>query len=175
MPPEGNPQVDPRPAGGKAWVLWLIALLLMGIWLVRGSQSSVATVDYSEFKRRLQAGEITQVELTKDRVLATDKKGGHFGTVRVDDPDLVGELEERHVPYRGRAESDWGSVASLLLFFVAPIAVMWFLFSRRMRPGAGIMAIGKTRARLVAEEGTGVTFKDVGGGDEAVRERRGSR
>src|SRR5262249_62436031 len=58
----------------------------------------------------------------------------------------------------------------MLLFFFAPIVLVWFLIGRRMRPGAGMMAIGKTRARLVAEEGTGVTFVDVAGVDEAVEE-----
>ena len=37
-----------------------------------------------------------------------------------------------------------------------------------MKPGAGMMSIGRSRAKLVAEEGTGVTFADVAGVDEAV-------
>src|SRR5262249_11843138 len=39
----------------------------------------------------------------------------------------------------------------------------------RMRPGAGVMQIGKSKAKLVAEK-TGVTFDDVAGVDEAVDE-----
>src|SRR5215470_10475486 len=58
----------------------------------------------------------------------------------------------------------------MLLFFFAPLALVWFLIGRRMRPGAGMVAIRKTRAKLVAEEGTGVTFNDVAGVDEAVEE-----
>ena len=42
-----------------------------------------------------------------------------------------------------------------------------------MKPGAGMMSIGRSRAKLVAEEGTGVTFADVAGVDEA--ERRAAR
>ena len=41
----------------------------MAVWLLRGNpSSSVPSIDYSEFKRRVEAGEITQVELGKDRI-----------------------------------------------------------------------------------------------------------
>ena len=142
----------------------------MAVWLLRGSQSSVPSIDYSEFKRRLGNGEITQVELAKDRIVATDKQGGKIAVNRVDDPTLTKELDDKKIPYRGKAESDWGNLVGMLLFFFGPIALVWFLIGRRMRPGAGMMAIGKTRAKLVAEEGTGVTFNDVAGVDEAVEE-----
>jgi cell division protease FtsH len=144
----------------------------MALWLFKSSQGGVASVDYSELKRRLASGEVTQVEIGKDRIVATDKQGGRSSAVRVDDPELTKELETRHIPYRGRVDSDWGSLLGMILFFFAPIVLVWFLLARRMRPGAGIMAIGKTRARLVAEEGTGVTFSDVAGVDEAVDELR---
>jgi cell division protease FtsH len=142
----------------------------MAVWLLRGSQSAVPSLDYSEFKRRLGNGEITQVELSKDRIVATDKQGGKIAVNRVDDPTLTKELDDKKIPYRGKAESDWGNLVGMLLFFFGPIALVWFLIGRRMRPGAGMMAIGKTRAKLVAEEGTGVTFNDVAGVDEAVEE-----
>src|SRR5215468_923057 len=170
MPTPSPAGPEKNPAGGKAWVLWILGLALMAVWLVRGTQSSVPSVDYSEFKRRLESGQITQVELGKDRLVATDKQGQKFSTVRVDDPALTKELDQKQIPYRGKADSEWGNWVGMLLFFFAPIVLVWFLIGRRMKPGAGMMAIGKTRARLVAEEGTGVTFTDVAGVDEAVEE-----
>jgi cell division protease FtsH len=54
---------------------------------------------------------------------------------------------------------------------VLPIAVMlilWNLLARRMSgPGQSLFSIGKSRARLVADPDTGVTFDDVAGCDEA--------
>ena len=142
----------------------------MAVWLLRGTQSTVPSIDYSEFKRRLANGEITQVELGKDKLVASDKQGGKLTATRVDDPELTKELDAKKIPYRGKADSDWGNMVGMLLFFFGPIVLVWWLIGRRMRPGAGMMAIGKTRAKLVAEEGTGVTFNDVAGVDEAVDE-----
>jgi cell division protease FtsH len=48
-------------------------------------------------------------------------------------------------------------------------ALFWGWILRRMRPGAGMMSIGKSRAKLVGEK-TGITFADVAGVDEAVDE-----
>jgi cell division protease FtsH len=167
-----NSQEGGRAGSGKSWVLWVLGLVLMTLWLVRGSQTGVPTVDYSEFKRRLAASELREVDIAKDRLYATDRNGGHLQTIRVEDPNLIRELDAKGVPYRGRVESDWGNLVGMLAFLLGPIALAWLLFARRMRPGAGVMAIGKNRARLVAEEGTGVTFADVAGADEAVEELR---
>ncbi|HEX2184403.1 MAG TPA: ATP-dependent zinc metalloprotease FtsH, partial [Chloroflexota bacterium] len=41
---------------------------------------------------------------------------------------------------------------------------------RRMNPTQGVLTVGKSRARIVGEEGTGVTFADVAGVDEAKQE-----
>src|SRR5262249_57530774 len=74
---------------------------------------------------------------------------------------------------RGGEESEW--VSAILIARVLPMALLagfWLLVLRRMRPGAGIMSFGRSRAKLVAEEGTGVTFADVAGVDEAVDELR---
>ena len=38
---------------------------------------------------------------------------------------------------------------------------------RRMNPTQGVLTVGKSKARIVGEEGTGVTFGDVAGVDEA--------
>src|SRR5690606_32560977 len=41
---------------------------------------------------------------------------------------------------------------------------------RRMNPTQGVLTVGKSRARIIGEEGTGVTFDDVAGVDEAKQE-----
>ena len=80
----------------------------------------------------------------------------------------MNELQAAGVQY-GAARP--GFISQFLLAWVLPIAVMvllWNLLARRMGgAGQSLLAIGKSRARLVADPDTGVTFDDVAGCDEA--------
>src|SRR5580704_7185774 len=91
-----------------------------------------------------------------------------FRTERIEDPGLVNELQAAGVQY-GAARP--GVISQFFLAWVLPIAVMvilWNLLARRMGGQAqSIFSIGKSRARLVADPDTGVTFEDVAGCDEA--------
>jgi cell division protease FtsH len=91
-----------------------------------------------------------------------------FRTERVEDPDLVKELQAANVEY---AAARPGIISQLLLGWVLPILFMvgiWIFLTRRLNPtGESIFSIGKSRARLVADPNTGVTFDDVAGADEA--------
>src|SRR5258708_34886030 len=59
----------------------------------------------------------------------------------------------------------------LVFGWVLPIVFMvgiWTFLTRRLNPSAeSVLCIGKSRARLVADADTGVTFDDVAGADEA--------
>src|SRR5207244_1803395 len=60
--------------------------------------------------------------------------------------------------------------AATLLSWVLPAVVfagVWVLLMRRFGPQQGLMAIGKSKARVYVEHKTGVTFDDVAGIDEA--------
>ncbi len=91
-----------------------------------------------------------------------------FRTERIEDPGLVNELQAAGVQY---AAARPGVISQFFLAWVLPIAVMVFLWSMLARRMGGasqsIFAIGKSRARLVADPDTGVTFEDVAGCDEA--------
>jgi cell division protease FtsH len=99
---------------------------------------------------------------------AAEAKPFFFRTERIEDPGLVNELQAAGVKF-GAARP--GVISQFLLAWVLPIAVMvilWNLLARRMAgPGQSLFAIGKSRARLVADPDTGVTFDDVAGCDEA--------
>src|SRR2546430_4029050 len=94
-----------------------------------------------------------------------------FGTARVDDPGLVAELEAAHVTFTGSVENTW---LTALLSWVIPALVfvgLWALVMRRMgNAQGGLLALGKSRAKVYVERSTGVTFDDVAGIDEARSE-----
>src|SRR5579862_363566 len=94
-----------------------------------------------------------------------------FRTVRVDDPDLVKQLEAAHINFSGVQPS---GMSAFLLGWIVPIgliALVWFFISRRLRgAGESVLSFGKSRARLLVEKETGVTFRDVAGCEEAKYE-----
>lgn len=96
-----------------------------------------------------------------------------FRTIRVEDPKLVAELEAAKVDFRGERPSLF---SQFLLSWIIPLGIMvliWMFISRRIgSAGESIMSFGKSKARLVAEKETGVSFADVAGCDEAKYELR---
>jgi cell division protease FtsH len=162
----------------KAWLLYVFLGLFAAMLLTRPS-STAGRLDYSDFKQKLAAGQVAEVELGKERLKATPsdpaarKRGERWVVMRVEDPDLTKELQAKNVKFSGVPEGDWFS--SLFMVWVLPMLLLggfWLLVIRRMKPGAGMMAIGRSRAKLTPEEGTGTTFADVAGVDEAVDELR---
>jgi len=101
----------------------------------------------------------------------TETKPFFFRTVRIEDPDLVRDLQAGGVEYSAARP---GIVSQLLFAWVLPIVfmvVMWRFLARRIGgAGESLFSIGKSRARLVADRETGVTFEDVAGCEEAKLE-----
>jgi cell division protease FtsH len=95
----------------------------------------------------------------------------YFRTVRVEDPDLVSELQAAGVNYSGTRPS---VLSQFLMAWVLPLLVLfglWSLLTRRFRAASeGVFGIGKSRAKLLIDKNTGVTFADVAGCDEAKQE-----
>ena len=99
------------------------------------------------------------------------EKPFNFRTVRVDDPDLVNDLEKAGVNFTGVAPS---FISEFLWAWILPIglvAVLWVFLSRRMgKVGKSMMSFGSSHAKLVAENDIKVTFDDVAGCEEAKYE-----
>ena len=95
----------------------------------------------------------------------------YFRTVRVEDPDLVSELQAAGVNFSGTRPS---VLSQFLMAWVLPLLVLfglWSLLARRFRAaGEGVFSIGKSRAKLIIDKNTGVTFAEVAGCDEAKQE-----
>jgi cell division protease FtsH len=96
--------------------------------------------------------------------------------VEADDEGIVEVLETNGVAYEAKPPSacaggGGGGGGMSLLLMVGFFAVMWMMMARReggVPPG--VATFGKSQAKLAPEEGTGVSFEDVAGIDEAIEE-----
>ena len=137
--------------------------------------AKIETIPYSQFKQELVAGNVDKLTVGPDTITgalkAKDKKPGQeFITVRVDDPNLVKDLDEHKISYSGRYES---KLLGNILSWIIPVAIFFFIWRfamSKMSAGAGVMSFGKSKAKMFAQNETQVTFEDVAGIDEAKAE-----
>ena len=158
-------------------IFYIVAglLLILGLqWFLGGG--SVPDIAYSDFKKALEAGKIVDVAVSPTDIQGTMAASGGqtapFHTLRVDEPDLVKQLADKGVKYTGKSQ---GSFLGGIISWILPVAIMfalWNFFMMRMGSGGpGVLSIGKSKARLVADSGAKrVTFNDVAGIDEAREE-----
>jgi cell division protease FtsH len=164
-----------RPTGPNAASLLstlLIATLAIGVLTIVAGRGTGRDVSYTEFRQRVQAGEVTDAVVGSSRIRWTHRSGDRYTTIRVDDPSLVGDLEAHGVTVTGEVSSDaWTG----LIWFL-PILLLMVVGFRLMREGGvggqGALAFGRSRARIYAESDVKVTFADVAGIDEATEELR---
>ena len=106
------------------------------------------------------------------KVIKADPKWDGFLNFMVEhqgvDEALVPLLESKGIEFRYNRPTDWASIwlwGLPLLFF---ILIMMFRSSRMS--GENVLSFGRSKAKVVGEERTGVTFSDVAGADEAKEE-----
>src|SRR6476660_952090 len=158
-------------------LLAVFAVVLVHDFIV--AIQKVEELPYSEFKTLLAAGKVGEITVTQQRLTGKLKPEGGakepklFTTVRVEDPDLVKELNAHQVTFTGVIESSF--LRDLLSWFVPALvfAGIWFFVIRRFGQGqGGFMTVGKSKAKIYAEKDTKTTFADVAGVDEAKDELR---
>lgn len=159
-------------------VMAVIAVFLIQYMI--STMNRVAVIPYSEYQQLLHQGKVDAVGISDRTVQGTLKEplpGGQkqFVTTRVDQ-DVAQQLEKYHVRFTGQIESTFlrdllSWLMPVLLFF----GVWWYIGKRAAESGGlggGLMAIGKSKAKIYVESNTGVTFGDVAGVDEAKDELR---
>src|SRR2546422_2244686 len=173
---------------------FVVALLMLFLLQYYFAAPKVETIGYSEFKALAKKSLVTNLVINDQTIRGEVKPEGvkevlsaeqlksrgedkevksalPFVTVRIEDPDLVNDLEAAGVPFRGEVVSQW---LPTLLSWVVPVVLFFLLWNylfKRMGSGAGgLMQIGKSKAKVYIEKKTGVTFNDVAGIDEAEEE-----
>jgi cell division protease FtsH len=155
---------------------WLIyaALAVLGFLFISRMSSPGTPVSYDELKAKVRADQIQSVVIGATEVRAEakgEKNRTVFVTGRGSGPDLEHLLDEAKIKYTYETGgSVWTAIVPWVVLF-GGMVVFWGFILKRMKPGAGMMQIGKSKAKLVGET-TGTTFADVAGVDEAVDELR---
>jgi cell division protease FtsH len=169
-----HPKKQTALPGKTRFNIWyfVLAMLLFSYLQTLLFSSKTETISYSQFKQYVDqgiAGElIIGPESIKGTLAGSPKRA--FTTVRVNDPDLVKELDERRISYSGRYENRF---LSSLLSWVLPIGIfflIWRFAMKKMGTGMGVMSFSKSKAKIFAETDTKVSFADVAGIDEAREE-----
>ncbi len=156
-------------------IVAMLAILLIQQWWIQRQQ--VQPIPYSAFETLLNAGKVKDVVVTDRHIRGTLKEPladgrSRFVTTRVD-PALSERLTERGVTVTGAVES---TLVRDVLSWMLPVLFffgLWLFFFRRVaeRQGmGGVMAIGKSKARVYMEKEVRTTFDDVAGVDEAREE-----
>jgi len=155
-----------------------IGYFILAILIIFGLQTyfaapPVETVNYSEFKNLVAKGQVSNLVLGEKTIrgeikpeavktavsperlkslgneFKEGKKALPFVVVRVEDPELVSDLQRSGIAFKGEVTSDW---VLTVLSWVVPVVLFFLLWNylfKKMGAGAGgLMQIGKSKAKV---------------------------
>ncbi|HEX6939537.1 MAG TPA: AAA family ATPase, partial [Longimicrobiales bacterium] len=183
---EGN-----RNRGGTRWSrlsktfsFWILVFLIpvLAIQLMAPRDQAAAEFSYSDLKRHIAQGHVTEVTFFDEGVLegelrtpivVENRSVERFRTRLVPGVNemVVAELEAHGVEIRAAEprQNWWGLVIQVLPWML--IIGFWLFLIRQMQAGGNkAFQFGKSKARLLTADTPKVTFADVAGADEAKEE-----
>lgn len=163
----------------KNLMLWVVvAVVLMVVFQsfspkMGGGQEVV----YSQFVDDVSSDRIKKVDFAEDeKTIKFERKDGSAGTTIAPrrDERLVDDLIHHKVEIKQAPPASGVSLVYILINVLPWLLFIgiWIYFMRQMQQGGGkgAMSFGRSRAKLLNEDQTKVTFADVAGCDEAKDE-----
>lgn len=155
------------------FIIAIIGILVIHSYL--SFRSEIKTVPYSEFKGLVAQAKVSDLLIDNEKIQGTltqqDGKKVKFVTSRVDDPDLVKDLQKSNVQFSGSFEN---KLLRIIIEWILPFAIIiliWNLLMRKMGGApSGVLNFGKSRGKIYGEDEIKITFGDVAGVDEAKEE-----
>jgi cell division protease FtsH len=164
----------PRPI---VWGLVTVAVLVVLLSPLLGHTSS-QQLDYSQFRQKVADGQVKSVEISNDSShitgeLTDGKKFTSTGPTDIPQDDL-NLMRDKGVQYKFHSPSS--NVLGSIVVWVLPIAILvgfwWWMGRRAQGQMAGIMSIGRSKAKVYTTEKPKTTFADVAGYNGVKQEIR---
>jgi cell division protease FtsH len=151
------------------FILAFVAMIAINSYLFK---TEVKNIPYSEFKELIAKGRISDIVIDAETVQGTltldDGNKSKFLTSRVEDPDLVKDLQKYNIKFAGYYEN---KIFKAIISWVLPFAIIFLIWNLLMRKMGGapssVLNFGKSRGKIYGEDEIKITFQDVAGVDEA--------
>jgi len=163
----------------KTLAFWLfivlLCLLLLAVMKTQGQQK-VERLDWTEFSKKLEAGEIDKLTVTGDHEVSgqlADDDATRFvtyGPAMEESSLAMIHSAGVGVEYVEGKDRSWGMALFQWLPLIFIVFFLIFLMRQLQVGGGKAMQFGKSKARLLSENAKKVTFKDVAGVEEAEEE-----
>ncbi len=167
---------------GKNLILWfVIGLTMMSLFnMFEQPNKKAAAMTYSEFIDRVDQGMVETATIREHEVVGQYRNLSgdlaNYDVTTPNDPQLLDRLIKQHVEVDVKKPEEVPFLLSVLIswFPMLLLIAVWVFFMRQMQGGAGgkggAMGFGKSRAKLLNENTSRVTFDEVAGCDEAKQE-----
>lgn len=155
------------------FIVAIIAIFMIHSYL--SFRTEVKTIPYSEFKTLVSQNKTSDLTIDNEKIQGTmaqdDGKKVKFMASRVEDPDLVKDLQKGNVRFSGSFEN---KIVRVIIEWILPFAVIILIWNLLMRKMGGapssVLNFGKSRGKIYGEDEIKITFEDVAGVDEAKEE-----
>jgi cell division protease FtsH len=159
------------------WVV-IIVLMVLAYNYTAVQDKGPDRISYSDFISQVTEGNIAEVKVREHKIEGTyveglkdgSRQGAFITYPPPSDTTLVTTLREHNVKFDGmpKEEDPWYIIffQSVLPFII--IIGLWFLIWRQFQASGGkALSFGKSKARLLEEDGKKITFADVAGIEES--------
>ncbi len=163
----------------KNLMLWVVVAVVLMVVFQSFSPKTAGSDDiiYSQFISDVRNDRIKEVDIASDertiKFVRTDGSKGLTNAPRRDER-LIDDLLKHDVAIKQAPPESGVTIWALLINFLPVLLIIgfWFFMMRQMQQGGskGAMSFGRSRAKLLNEDQTKVTFADVAGCDEAKEE-----
>ncbi|NJB67454.1 cell division protease FtsH [Desulfobaculum xiamenense] len=159
----------------KNLFLWAAISLVMVVLFNLFNQPPAPQLkfSYTELLERVDKGDVVEVKIQGQRITGSVVDGQRFVSFAPDDPSLVRHLLDRKVQVTAEPDEDspWYMTLFISWFPMLLLIGVWIFFMRQMQSGGGkAMSFGRSRAKMITQDQSKVTFDDVAGVDEAKEE-----
>ena len=158
----------------KVGVWLIVALVLFTVFKQFDKPRFQDQVTYSQFMEDAKNGKVRRVDVQGRMLQVTNGDGNKYSIISPGDIWMVGDLMKYGVQVTGKADDEPNLFVSALYYLGPTLLIIgfWFFMMRQMQGGGkgGAFSFGKSRARLVDENGNQINFTDVAGCDEAKEE-----
>ena len=164
---------------GKTLIIWIaisiLVLLLYNFFFTgRGFYSTFHTtnISYSEFLEKVNKDEIKEVTIKGKKITAKLSSGKNITTYAPEDNELIPLLKSKNIKIIVKPENQNSWITSFLISWLPflVLIVLWIVFLKQLQPGNKPFSFVRSRAKLIKEGDTKITFNDVAGIEEVKEE-----